>query len=76
MEPDPNGLSDDQLIDAANAPQSMTSDNQSITERSADDLIKLDKYIRGRKAATAAPGDPFAGLRMGIISPPSTRGRQ
>lgn len=71
-----DGLTDAEILDAALAPASITSDNQSVSERSASDLIDLDRYLRARKAACRAPGDPFAGLRFGLFIPPGTRGRQ
>lgn len=71
-----DGITDAELLDAALAPASMTSDNQSISERSAADLIELDRYLRARRAACRAVGDPFAGMRFGLFIPPGTRGRQ
>lgn len=76
MNDETQGLTDEQIIDAANAPASMSADGQTVAERSAADVIAFDKYIRSRRVATATPADPFAGMRMGIISPPGTRGRQ
>lgn len=71
-----NGITDAELLDAALAPASMASDNQSVTERSAADLIELDRYLRARAAACSAPGDPFAGMRFGVFVPPGARGSQ
>lgn len=69
-------VTDEQLAELANSPASMSVDGQTVAERSAADVIALDKYAKTRRAVAASPADPFAGLRFGVISPPGTTGRQ
>lgn len=59
------------LVAIALAPESMTSDNQSYTERSVDDLIKLDNYIRQKKAACRGAGG-WGQIRINKVVSPSS----
>jgi hypothetical protein len=68
--PDPDDLEaiEEALIEAASAPASVTAGGTSVTERSADDLIKLDQYVAQKAAiANASPG---FGLRTARAKPP------
>jgi hypothetical protein len=49
-------------------PHSVTVGNQSVTQKSADDLIKLDRYLASKTAATAGPKG--FGLRFQKLIPP------
>jgi len=64
-------ISDDTLIELSGTASSITVDGMSVSERSVDELIKLDQYLRGRNASTNAWG------RIGRARaiPPSATGR-
>jgi hypothetical protein len=68
-------LTSQQIADLAAAPQSTTTDGVTVTERSADDVIKLDRFATEKAAATPAAGKPksfWAGLRPAIAVPPGS----
>lgn len=64
------------LVDAAMAPLRMKNADQEVEERSAADLIALDKYLSVKKNNCVNGGNAFGGLKFGIIVPPSARGNQ
>jgi len=66
-----NGYTDAELVDLANAPVQIVSDNQSVSERPLSDIIAMDKYLKAKKVT-----DPFQSLKLGIWIPPGTTGRQ
>lgn len=67
-----NGIiSDDTLIELAGTASSITVDGQTTTERSVNELVELDKYLRGRKASSNGWG--CIGRARAI--PPSGSGR-
>ena len=51
----------------AGNPISSTSDGQSATGRSADDLIKMDRYL----AMKAAAGNPLRGMYVSLLVTPA-----
>ena len=67
-------MTPEEIAELAKAPQSTASAGVSVTERSAQDVIALDKYAAQKRAAEAEPGSAFVGLRLGVISPPGGRG--
>jgi hypothetical protein len=69
-------ITPEQMVDAALNPQKMVNADQEVEERPISELIELDKHLKGKQAAASKPGNPFAGLKFGIVSPPGTRGRQ
>jgi len=68
-----------EIIELASNPQSMTVDGQTVSERSASDIITLDKYSRAR---TATDSTNLNGGRLGgwgastreRVKPPGTVG--
>lgn len=60
------------LLELATAPASMSSDGTTVTERSASDLIALDKYFKARKSACTNGG--WGGLRITRAGLPDSRG--
>ena len=68
-----DGIPNDTLTELASAPQSMTVDNQSYSERNANDLIMLDQYLRAKKAACAGNAG-WGGMRVNRVIPPATTG--
>lgn len=64
----------EEIQELASAPQSTTTAGVSVTERSANDTIALDKYAAQKRATNAQPGSAFVGLRLGVISPPGAQG--
>lgn len=70
-----NGVPNEDLLALALAPESMESDRQKYTERSLADLIELDKYLRGKKAACVNPAVAgWGGMRVSRVVPPDTVG--
>lgn len=55
------------LIDAAQAPASSSVGAESVTEHSIDDLIKADRYLAQKGAATTTK---TSGLRFVKLVPP------
>lgn len=70
------GLTQEQLLELAAAPQVNTTDGQSITERSAADLIALDKHIASKKAKCATGGNAWGALGIARAVPPDSAGIQ
>lgn len=69
------GIPNPDLLALALAPESMTNDKQSYTERGLGDLITLDKYLRQRKAACNNPAAAGWGqIRIHRVVPPNTVG--
>jgi hypothetical protein len=62
-------LSQDEIDELAAAPKAVTQDGARYEARSADEIIKLDRYAAS-KAATAARRSPF---RSVTLSPPGTQ---
>lgn len=65
-----------EVVEQAAAPQSMTVDGQTVTERSANDIIALDRYAQGKTTAstTNTQGKPASGwgaLRPARVVPPA-----
>ncbi len=54
------------LREAAVAPLKASGDSGSVEERSAEDLIALDRHLASKSAAKR----PFAGLRTTVCRPP------
>ena len=65
-------IPDETLLDLATAPASVSSDGTTVTERSASDLIALDKYFRARKSGCSNGG--WGGIRLTKAKLPDTRG--
>ena len=65
-------IPDDTILELATAPASVSSDGTTVTERSAADLIELDKYFRSRKSACQNGG--WGGIRITKAVMPDTRG--
>lgn len=61
-------LTAEQLIELAQSPQSASSDGQSVSARSADDVLKLQNAAKAKTAATKA----HRGLRFTKLVPPGT----
>jgi hypothetical protein len=59
---------DEAIEQLALGPKSVTVGNQSVTQHSADDLIKLDQYQTAKRSAAA--GVTGFGLRFQKIIPP------
>jgi len=71
------GFTPEQLLEFASNPLVMKNADQEVQERSMDELIALDKYLKAKQAAeNAGSGNPFGGLKFGLIRPPGTTGRQ
>lgn len=58
----------DELAANALRPQSTSTDGETIVERSIDDQIKADKYLKSENAVTG----PNFGLAFARIIPPRT----
>jgi hypothetical protein len=70
-------ISDDDFAAAAADPVSAASDGESATARSADDLIKLDTYVRGRRVLAepsdaGGPRSAWGCIRQARVRPPGT----
>lgn len=70
----------DELYELAAAPQSMAVDGQSVSERSADDIIQLNNYAANRAAlagtnANGGPKSAWGQVRMGKACPPGGSGQ-
>jgi hypothetical protein len=65
-------IDDTTILTLATAPASVSSDGTTVTERSAADLIVIDKYFRGRKSACQNGG--WGGIQVTRASLPDTRG--
>lgn len=65
------GIPNTDLVELATSPQSMTVDGRSYTERTADDLIKMDQYLRAKKAACSRGGG-WGQMRINKVIPPGT----
>lgn len=63
-------LSDSFLIARASEASSYSTDNQSVSERSIDELIALDKYLRSRKNA----GNAWGRIGIAKVVPPDALG--
>lgn len=61
-------LSDEQIDDLLSAPLKTATDEGTVQERSADDLIKLDKYAASKAAIERVPW----GLRIARTKPGGT----
>lgn len=62
----------DTLRELATAPGSMSADGRSITERSADDVIKLDQHAARKEAASKSNGDMWSMLGRAQAVPPGS----
>lgn len=63
------------LVAIATSPESMKNGQQEYTERSVDDLIKLDEYLRARRAACDNPAAAGWGrIITHKVVPPDTVG--
>ena len=71
-----DGFTSEELKQQALLPQQVIDDGQQVTERSLNDLIALDKYLKAKKNDETTNASPFAGIRFGIICPPGARGSQ
>lgn len=58
----------DRIEDAASEPVSMTSDGNSATQRSIDELIKADEYLK----ANAAVSSSKRGMVFQRMKPPGS----
>ena len=61
------------ISELAAAPASVSVDGQTVQERSADDLIKLDQYQASKRALKPTGGrrrSPFSILRPTSLIPP------
>lgn len=69
-----SGLDSDTLIELAESVQSITVDGQSITERSATDIIALDKYAAAKRNSCRSGGNAWGmtGKAIGIPPNPAT----
>lgn len=65
-------IPDETILELATAPASVSSDGTTVTERSASDLIALDKYFRQRKASCSNGG--WGGIRITKAVSPDSRG--
>lgn len=70
------GLTQEQLLELAAAPQTNTTDGQTIVERSAADLIALDKHIASKRAKCATGGNAWGALGIARVVPPDSAGIQ
>jgi hypothetical protein len=59
------------MLTLAGTASQITIDGQTTTERSVDELIKLDKYLRGRNASSNGWGS----IGRGRAIPPSGNGK-
>jgi hypothetical protein len=69
----PVPLTSDEAIELAKAPLTTTTDGLTVTDRSADDIIKLDHHAA--EAAAKSRGitrNPFALLRTVRLLPPGS----
>jgi hypothetical protein len=64
-------ISDGTMIELVGTAQSITVDGQTTSERSVDELIKLDQYLRNRKANSNGWGS----IGRARAIPPSASGR-
>ncbi len=62
------GLTDAELAEAVKSPSSFSVDGLSQTNRSASDLIALDRYMR-KRARSAGRRHPLAGLVTHLVPP-------
>jgi hypothetical protein len=74
----PTEITPADLIESATAPQSVTTDGVSVTERSVLEQIEADKYAAGKAAlaGTNKNGGPKSGwraLRAGRVVPPGAQ---
>lgn len=66
-------MSDEVLASLAASPQNVTVDGQSVTERSASDIIALDKYVRAKRGACRSGGNAWARIGKAVAVPPGTQ---
>lgn len=66
------GLEETDLLLAASQNQSINVDGNSVTRRSINELIALDKYLAGKRSANRGGGWGSVGIARGI--PPSANG--
>lgn len=64
-----------ELIDAAAAPQSVTVDGQTVSERSVEQLIKADQYASAKTAlagtnSNGGPRSAWGRTRAAVAVPP------
>lgn len=69
-----SGIPLDTLLDVASSPQSISVDGQTVTERSATDLILLDNHVRAKKAACVSNGNGWGRIGVAKAVPPSAAG--
>lgn len=68
-QPEDSGISEEAFQNLADSPKSMRGDEGTIVERSAKDLIDMDRYLKGKEAANNGP--PY-GMRISQIVYPDT----
>ncbi|MGE4136414.1 MAG: hypothetical protein AB7E98_11950 [Pirellulales bacterium] len=61
------GLTPEEITELAQAPKQTSGDTGSVTERSADDIVKLDRHL-----ANKAIDKPPYGMRVAKIKYPGT----
>lgn len=68
------GVSQDTLNQLAASPQTVAVDGQVVTERSASDLIALDKHARARSQQCRSGGNGWASVGGAKAVMPGTQG--
>lgn len=68
------GITLEHLQDIVNAPQTVSVDGQTVTERSANDIIALDKYVRAKQRSCTSKGNGWGSVGIARAIPPDAAG--